>query len=78
MTKERVKVKCPECGKEYAHQGALNLHLSRSGCGKEKEDIEGCPVCGGITRALSAIVPEEKLALQEGFEEVCIKCLELI
>lgn len=33
MTK-RQSVKCPKCGKEYPHQGALNLHLNnpRSTC----------------------------------------------
>ncbi|UWG95521.1 hypothetical protein LPY66_11365 [Dehalobacter sp. DCM] len=74
MTKERQSVSCPECGKEFKHQGALNLHLSRSMCKKETV----CPECGGGLRMLRPNILREKQAINKGFTEVCEKCLELI
>lgn len=74
MAQERQKVKCLECGKEYAHQGALNLHMSRSMCGKKSV----CSECGGALRMLRPNVQSEKMAMNKGFMEVCDKCKELI
>jgi len=74
MAQERKKVNCPECGKELAHQGALNLHLGRSMCGKQSV----CPECRGALRMLRPNIQSEKMAMSKNFTEVCDKCKELI
>lgn len=80
--KERTKVQCPECDRWFPHQGALNLHLSRSECGGgeqgNKTEPDSCPECGGALRALRKNVIHERYAMSEGYKEVCTKCKELI
>lgn len=74
---KKQPVKCPKCGKEYPHQGALNLHLSnpRSTCfqdggggekrhaqKKEKKNkIQEVESCPGCGGPLRALNPRNQV-----------------
>jgi DNA-directed RNA polymerase subunit RPC12/RpoP len=77
----RSPVVCPKCGREFPHQGALNLHLTAGKCGpgkEQKKDLDVCPECGGALRALRPNVYRERYFMNEGYKEVCVQCQELI
>lgn len=69
MSKEKA---CPDCGREFKHQGALNLHRSVH-CKKARKTRE-------CEHEWSLLIPSNHTharAIQQGKESYCTKCYEV-
>jgi hypothetical protein len=67
--------KCDHCNKDFATQGALNLHKYHLRA-KQKQRPEPQD-CTHTWRLLNPRVPNEYNAMTHGHEEVCTKCQDL-
>jgi len=64
--------KCPECGKEFDKEKSLRLHRYKSH-GWRPDSAN----CEHSWRLLNPRIASEKLAINAGYEKVCIKCEEV-
>lgn len=77
---------CSICNKEFTHRGAMNLHEYHCKFKRLKESAEHKIVvksaepiieCEHSFRFLNSHDQIEKLAIQNGYSEVCVKCQSL-
>lgn len=65
---------CPTCGKDCGNPPALNLH--KAYCKGEKK-VEKEVGCEHNFRLLNPNNQAEKMALEDGFLNLCTKCKEI-